>query len=57
MKPYGVVAVVSVTVVNVLLLVLREYEGEDNAGVGSGGRRGCGECVYGWYTWVRFCLV
>ena len=30
-------------------------EGDGNAGVRSGGC-GCGECIYGWYTWFR-CFV
>ena len=55
MVPYVVCAVVPVTVTHVLLFVLhvlRECEGDGNAG----GTCGFGECVYGWYTWLR-CFV
>ena len=57
MVPYVVGAVVAVTVMHVLLFVLHVArmlgcEGDGNAGVGPG-RYGCGECVYGWYTWFR----
>ena len=53
-----VFVVLGLSVMHVLLFVLhgcmlRECEGGSNAGLG---RCGCGECVYGWYTWFR-CFV
>ena len=60
MVPYVVGAVVAVTVMHVLLFVcvLRECEGArvTEMLVCVRGRCGCGECVYGWYTWTR-CFV
>ena len=60
MVPYVVGAVVAVTVINVLLFVLHVcatrllgWEGDGNAGVGVREKCGCGECVYGLYTWFR----
>ena len=60
---YVVSAVVAVTVMHVLLSVFhvcmpRECEGARVTAmlVYGPGRCGCGECVYGWYTWFR-CIV
>ena len=60
MVPYVVSAAVAATVMHVLLpvYVLRECEGARVTAmlVWARGRCGCGECVYGWYTWFR-CFV
>ena len=59
MVPYVVGAGVSVTVVCVACVYaarLLACKSDGNAGVGSGGRCGCGECIYGWYMWCR-CFV
>ena len=56
MVPYVYVAVAVICVLFVLhVCMLRECEGDDNAGVGDG--RGCGECsACGLYTWFRYCV-
>ena len=56
MVPYVAVTVMHVLLFVLHVCVLRECEGDGNGGVVSGGRCGCGECVYGWYTWFR-CFV
>ena len=60
MVPYGD-SVVAVTVIRVLLFVLhvcilKECEGEGNAG-GGWMRCGFGECgACGWLMWFRYCV-
>ena len=61
MVPYVVDAVVAVTVMHVVLFLLhvcmlRECDGARVTAMMVWGRCGCGECVYGWYTWFR-CFV
>ena len=43
-----------VCVACVYAAIMLGCEGDGNAGVGPGEVCGCGECVYGWYTWFRY---
>ena len=58
MIPYVVVTVMHVMLFVLHVCVLRECEDAmvTEMMVYVRGRCGCGECVYGWYTWFR-CFV